>query len=313
MPGESFSGDVDVPAPSSPSSLTPSVSAQILTQLQQLGDKMDQMDRRVQRTEAALEQGSTQASTSASSAASHSNNPVGGSTTESATVESVVPSIDYLRTNDSLQSEVERRLAELRNINEFATRGRVKSQRGGPGEISIKRIVDWPQNFILTGNHKTRPTYDDLTITQWVSGFVRCIQEEKLEVNKACMLDYLGNIMEDASDFSWDSAKAAHAILLTSMEADRLTWSETDKIDRIRRAHAQRHIAGVQNSATRPVPKKVKNNGAKNGVICRYFQEGSCKFTSHHRSAGQYYRHACENCDGFHTTKNCPQKSNSKN
>ena len=131
MPGESFSGDVDVPAPSSPSSLPPSVSAQILTQLQQLGDKMDQMDRRVQRTEAALDQGSTQASTSASSAASHSNNLVGGSTTELATVESVVPSIDYLRTNDSLQSEVERRLAELRNINEFATRGRVKSQRGG--------------------------------------------------------------------------------------------------------------------------------------------------------------------------------------
>ena len=82
---------------------------------------MKQMDRRVQRTEAALEQGSTQASTFASSAASHSNNLVGGSTTEQASVESVVLSIDYLRTNDSVQSEVERRLAELRNINEFAT------------------------------------------------------------------------------------------------------------------------------------------------------------------------------------------------
>ena len=121
MPGESFSNDADAPAPPSSSSLTLSVSDQILSQLQQLGDKMEQMDRRVQRTEAALEQGSIQASTSASSAASHSNNLVGGSTTEQATVESVVHCIDYLRTNDSLQSEVERRLAELRNINEFAT------------------------------------------------------------------------------------------------------------------------------------------------------------------------------------------------
>ena len=68
---------------------------------------MEQMDRRVQRTEAALEQGSTQASTSASSAASHSNNLSGGNATEQNSVESVVPSIDYLRTNDSLQSEVE--------------------------------------------------------------------------------------------------------------------------------------------------------------------------------------------------------------
>ena len=37
------------------------------------------------------------------------------------------------------------------------------------------------------------------------------------------MLNYLGNLMEDASDFSWDSAKAAHVILLTDMEADRVT------------------------------------------------------------------------------------------
>ena len=127
------------------------------------------------------------------------------------------------------------------------------------------------------------------------------------------MLDYLGNIMEDASDFSWESAKAAHAILLTSMEADRLNWSETDKIDRVRRAHSQRHTAVVQNSATLSAVKKVKSTGAKNGLICRYFQEGTCKFTSHHRTAGQYYRHVCEHCDGLHLNKNCTQKSISKN
>ena len=58
------------------------------------------------------------------------------------------------------------------------------------------------------------------------------------------MLDYLGNLMEDASDFSWEAAKASHAIALTNMEADRLKWTDTDKLDRIRRAHAQRHALG---------------------------------------------------------------------
>ena len=43
------------------------------------------------------------------------------------------------------------------------------------------------------------------------------------------MLDSLGNLMEDASDFSWDSAKAVHAIILRNMEADRVTWSKMDK------------------------------------------------------------------------------------
>ena len=70
------------------------------------------------------------------------------------------------------------------------------------------------------------------------------------------MLDYLGNLMEDASDFSWDSAKACHAILLTNMEADRVSWVETDKVDRFRRGHAQRHVAGAQTSATCSVTKK---------------------------------------------------------
>ena len=56
---------------------------------------------------------------------------------------------------------------------------KVKSQLGGPGDIFVKKSVDWPQTFILTRNQKTRPTYDELSITQWVSGFVRCIQEEK--------------------------------------------------------------------------------------------------------------------------------------
>ena len=41
------------------------------------------------------------------------------------------------------------------------------------------------------------------------------------------MLAYLGNLMEDASNF-WETAMASHAISLTNMEADRLKWTDTD-------------------------------------------------------------------------------------
>ena len=88
--------------------------------------------------------------------------------------------------------------------------------------------MDWPQNSILTGSQKTRPTYDDLSVTQWVSGFVRCIQEKKSEQSRSAMLDYLGNLT-DASDFSWDWAKRCNAILLTNKEADRVSWVEKDE------------------------------------------------------------------------------------
>ena len=184
------------------------------------------------------------------------------------TVESVVPSLGYLRNNTSIQAEVDKRLTELAQTNESATRGRLKSQMGGSGEVLVKKVVDWPQHFILTGNRKSRPSYDDLTVMQWVSGFVRCIQEEKSGDARASMLDYLGNLMEDASDFSWESAKASHAVVLTNMEADRLQWSDTEKLNCIRRAHAQRHSTPGQSTASKgAVFKKGKNVISKMGLF----------------------------------------------
>ena len=111
--------------------------------------------------------------------------------------QSVVPSIEFLSGKESIQCEVEKRLAELRTLNDTASKGRGKFQRGGPGDIFVKKSGVWPQNFILTGSQKTRPSYDDLSITQWVSGFVRCIQEEKSEQSRSAMLNYLANLMED--------------------------------------------------------------------------------------------------------------------
>ena len=68
LEGESLASDVEVPAPPSPSpSGISTVSDQILSRLQELGDKMDSMDRRVQKAEAALGQGSSQASSALSS------------------------------------------------------------------------------------------------------------------------------------------------------------------------------------------------------------------------------------------------------
>ena len=92
-----------------------------------------------------------------------------------------------------------------------------------------------------------------------------------------------------------------------------VTWPETEKIDRLRRAHAQRHVSHSSSANNRTFGKKSKNAITKNGMNCRFFQEGNCKFPSHHRTAGVFYRHVCESCDGTHITKNCNQKQGTKN
>ena len=51
------------------------------------------------------------------------------------------------------------------------------------------------------------------------------------------MLDYL-----IANDFSWQSAKVSHVVLLCRKKlGDISDWSHTDKIDKVRRANAHGH------------------------------------------------------------------------
>ena len=135
MSAESFSSDSEVVAPSSHNEITS--TDEILRQLCQLGEKMDFMDKRVQHTEASLKKGNSQA-TDISATSQGTAGQVTGYDSDENLAQSVVPSLEFLRNNESLQTQVERCLAELKNVNEMATRGRIKSQRGGPGDITVK-------------------------------------------------------------------------------------------------------------------------------------------------------------------------------
>ena len=75
--------------------------------------------------------------------------------------------------------------------------------------------------------------YDNLTMSQLVSGFATIIRDESDLSVKNKMLEYLSDIMEDSHDFGWASVKGSHAVLLCKMEEGRITWEETNKIDRV--------------------------------------------------------------------------------
>ena len=58
--------------------------------------------------------------------------------------------------------------------------------------------------------------------------------------------------------FSWQSAKASHAILLRRMEQGEISdWSQTDKIDRVRHAKTHKHFVAYDPVAN---GKKSKKN-----------------------------------------------------
>ena len=163
--------------------------------------------------------------------------------------------------------------------------------------------MPWPQNFVLGENNKTRMSYDNLSWCQWVSGFAIIAREESNVDTRNAMLDYLSEIMEDANDFSWQSSKASHAVLLCRMEEGKVEWSETTKIGIIRRAHAQRLPS--QNVG---VGGKIKTETKL--AVCQFFQKGMYQKDRDHKTGGTFYRHICSTCftmgkEHKHMAKDC--------
>ena len=173
--------------------------------------------------------------------------------------------------------------------------GKIKSQRGGPVDVYVSNRVKWPHEFVLAGENKERVTYDQLSPIQWMAGFCRIMREETYVENKDFMLDYVINLLDDAADFSWDSAKASHAVLLCRMEQGEIKgWSDVEKIDRVRRAHAQRHVSRQEDSTSK---SQERNYDSPSKIsLCIYFNKNVCSQKETHKTKGVLYRHICSAC-----------------
>ena len=174
----------------------------------------------------------------------------------------------------------------------------------------VNQRVKWPHEFVLAGTSKDRLNYNQLNITQWMARFCRIMRDEESSQTRGHMLDYLIALLDDSNDFSWQAAKASHAVLLCRMEQGEIaSWAETEKIDRIRRANAQRHTpASLSNTGGQTFKKQGQTyqKHAKS-MPCVYFNDNSCIFTKHHETKGVFYRHICSSCfaqDGMVSTHN---------
>ena len=159
-----------------------------------------------------------------------------------------IPNLNTLRQDALLQLKVEQRLKELQ---ENDKPGKVKSLRCGSVEVMVQNKVKWSHEYVLSGSSKECISYDQLSVIQWVAGFCRIMKEEKNSDSKDFMLDYLVSLLDNAQDFSSEATKASHTVLLCQMEQGEIAnFSQVEKIDRIRRANAQRHIHPSSTSHT---------------------------------------------------------------
>ena len=111
------------------------------------------------------------------------------------------------------------------------------------------------------------------------------MKEEKNLKNKDSILDYFISLFEDVQDFSWDTARASHAVLLCRMEQGEVqNYTDTEKINRIRHANAQRHLA----PSTSTVNLKKQSQKTNKSLTCIYYNQGTCSFARTHDTNGSY-------------------------
>ena len=176
-------------------------------------------------------------------------------------------------------------------------------QKSGPVEVLVKNKVAWPRKAILGGATRARLTYDQLSMSQWVQGFCRNILDKQDEGRHEQMISCMADLMEDATDFSWKGAKAAHAVLCCELERGTVSWDDSARIDRIRRAHAQKQTGQRSRSWG-------KSEVASRPWFCKYFQNGTYIHNKDHEVGGRLHRHICSVClqQGKvlnHTQKDC--------
>ena len=190
------------------------LQTEILQQLRKVTERLDQVEQQVATSVRSSTPSTSKLSTdsfleSIKTSKHKKYQPVESS---SSSDESDDPTLEVLK-SERLQQKVDKRISS-----HCQGKLKYKSQRGGDIDVQVKHKVHWPHEAIFGGSARQRVSYDQLTLTQWVQGFCCNILEEKSGSRKDVMISYLGDLMEDATDFSWQGAKAAHAVLLCEME-----------------------------------------------------------------------------------------------
>jgi hypothetical protein len=86
-------------------------------------------------------------------------------------------------------------------------------------DLAPSNKILWPQDFILGTGKTIKLFYNDLSIYEWVNGYIASVQYEPNQTSAQFVMAHLHNLMHEAKYQGWEPVKAAHAVILTSMES----------------------------------------------------------------------------------------------
>ncbi len=155
----------------------------------------------------------------------------------------------------------------------------------------IYHDIDWPHYFVQPKSNQKAPRYDDLSLEEFVYGYLRIVAMEQDGDVKAAMLSHLEELMLDARQYSWPKARAFHGLIVQEMERGALTWLDTEQIQthRHRRGYISSPVTRSQGNYSKPA-----SDNPPRYEICNAYNSGSCP----HEKPHDGLKHSCSYCFG---------------
>ena len=138
------------------------------------------------------------------------------------------------------------------NLNSTFLQGKsIKSGRDRIGGSDHNKVyVKWPQEACFIGPGRIRVIYDELTQSQWTAGITAIAAEENIPAVQRNMFTYLASILQDVCDFGFKSCLGAHALILSNLEDQTLTWEYLPSIQKVRENVTHRFQASAASNRT---------------------------------------------------------------
>ena len=237
-----------------------------------------------------------------------------------------IQSMDTLRANPMIQRLVEERVAVLesrmRAELQQGTTHRRKSGRYNTAETPHSAPhLRWPNESCLTGTQRKRIPFDDLSLGQFVVGYINSVLETQHFDTVKHMLTELCETVKLAKNLSWPIAKGAFAVSMHKIEEETITWADKRTLADNRLTYSQSAVfSGSVTMSPKPSGSPQVAGGTKK-IVGKWFNENSRPHTQDHLdpTGTTLFKHVCMYCfkvlkrNNVHTEAECLNKKKTLN
>ena len=118
--------------------------------------------------------------------------------------------------------------AKMSNIENQAqnVQGRVTGRCNIKGPQDPNPLTHWPSENFPIGEGAKRTGYDDLSLSQFVSGMLANVLELSLPMHRVAMIKELKAVMDTATTSGWPVAKSIFGDVMAKIESGKLQWCD---------------------------------------------------------------------------------------